>query len=602
MRFRDTLLARILGGFLLNLLMVGLVLWGLYELRVGPASALAGLSEDRVRRAASALSDQLVNAPRADWPQIVQRHNQRHGVTFHLRNARGGSLLLNAAPLPAAVREQLTATFPPPSDSPIRRHLARQLQPLQLNAAQLDQIETIWLNSLREFQQTKNLAAAMAAYTKNVRAVLTETQRENFAQLTPINFTPNIRTESPSPAEWHRRFDADQDGDLNATELAKLLADYSPTESNSAAGPLPDWQPQVRTFTLPDAQHVWAALEISVRVREVGREFSTWEVQDLRKTPDSRRFNAILLLESDPVLGESFFAEPWPWVTILLLIIGLSALFWLPLIQRITRPLAKVTALTEEIAEGNFQNRVDLEQPDEIGRLAHAVDQMAHRLEGFARGQRRFLGDVSHELCAPLARLQMALEVLAETASPEQKEMLGDLREEVEQMATLVDELLCFTRTGETKAIELQPVDLAALIEANLQREAPDLAHDVKLPANLTAYAAPDRLERALANIFRNAQQHAATGKKIQVRAEAADESVEIKITDFGPGVPADCLDQLFDPFFRPEDSRTRETGGTGLGLAIAKSAVEASGGTLQCRLHEQGGLQFILRLKPANE
>ena len=597
MRFRDTLLARILGGFLLNLLMVGLVLWGLYELRVGPASALAGLSEDRVRRAASALSDQLVNAPRADWPQIVQRHNQRHGVTFHLRNARGGSLLENAAPLPAAVREQLAAAFPPPPDSPIRRHLARQLQPLQLDAVQLDQIETIWLNSLRKFRQSKNLAATMAVYTKSVRAVLNEKQRESLAQLTPQNFTPNIRTETPSPAEWHRRFDANHDGDLNATELAALLADYSSTEPRAAGGPLQDWHPTVRTFTLPDANRVWAALEISVRMREVSREFSAWEVQDLRKTPDRRRFNAILLLESDPVLGESFFAEPWPWVTILLLILGLSALFWLPLIQRITRPLAEVTALTEEIAEGKFENRVGLEQPDEIGRLANAVDQMAHRLEGFARGQRRFLGDVSHELCAPLARLQMALEVLAETASPEQNEMLGDLREEVEQMATLVDELLCFTRTGETKAVEMQPIALAPLIEATLQREAPDLAPDVKLSADLTALAAPDRLERALANIFRNAQQHAATGKKIQVHAEAADESVEIKITDFGPGVPADCLDQLFDPFFRPEDARTRDTGGTGLGLAIAKSAIEACGGTLQCRLHEGGGLQFVIGL-----
>jgi two-component system sensor histidine kinase CpxA len=191
----------------------------------------------------------------------------------------------------------------------------------------------------------------------------------------------------------------------------------------------------------------------------------------------------------------------------------------------------------------------------------------------------------------------MALEVLAETASPEQKEMLGDLREEVEQMATLVDELLCFTQTGETKDVEMQPITLAPLIETLLQREAPDLEPDVKLPADLTALAAPDRLERALANIFRNAQQHAAAGKKIQVRAERA-ESVEIKITDFGPGVPEDCLDQLFDPFFRPEAARTRETGGTGLGLAIAKSAIEACGGAIQCRLHEDGGLEFILRLK----
>ena len=114
---------------------------------------------------------------------------------------------------PTTYPSSTPAAFPPPPDSPIRRHLSRQLQPLQLNAVQLDQIESIWLNSLREFQQTKNPPAAMAAYTKSVRAVLNEKQREQFAQLTPINFTPNIRTETPSPAEWHRRFDADHDGD-----------------------------------------------------------------------------------------------------------------------------------------------------------------------------------------------------------------------------------------------------------------------------------------------------------------------------------------------------------------------------------------------------
>ena len=605
MRFRHTLLARILGAFLLNLLVVGLVLWGLYEFRVGPGSELAGLSEDRVRQAAAALSDQLIQSPRAEWPALLERHNKRHDVRFQLRDARGQSLTDTATALPKPVTARLAEVFPAPPASRLRRHLERQMDPLQLNAQQLNQVEAIWLDSLRLFQSNQELEEAIASYERRIREVLSQSQWEEFARRAPAQFIPRVDPgelviAEVTPAELHARFDADGDGDLNATELGVLLASHTPPGARPGRGTLPEEQATVHTFTQPGTEVIWAALEIPVRVRGVSSEFSSWDVMDLRPTPDGQRFHAVLLLRSDPVLGKSFFAEPWPWVTILLLIIGLSTLFWLPLVSRITRPLAKVTALTEEIAEGKFANRVELEQPDEIGRLAQAVDQMAQRLESLVGGQRRFLGDVSHELCAPLARLQMALGVLAENATSDQKEMLEDLREEVDQMATLVDELLCFTRTGEAREVQLEAVLLAPMIRELAAREASGLDAEMDVPVELTAHAAPDRLERALANILRNAQQHAGSGGCVDIRAELDGDQIELRIRDHGPGVPADTLDRLFDPFYRPEDARTRETGGTGLGLAIAKSAIESCGGRLHCRLPEDGGLEFILRLASA--
>ncbi|MEE2714446.1 MAG: ATP-binding protein, partial [Verrucomicrobiota bacterium] len=78
-------------------------------------------------------------------------------------------------------------------------------------------------------------------------------------------------------------------------------------------------------------------------------------------------------------------------------------------------------------------------------------------------------------------------------------------------------------------------------------------------------------------------------------------DTVEITVKDYGEGVPEDCLPQLFDPFFRPEPSRSRETGGTGLGLAIVKSAIEACSGEVRCRNHSSGGLEFCLRLPAAD-
>lgn len=600
MRFRDTLLARILGGFLLNLLVVGIVLWAMYQFRMGPASALTGLSEDRVRNAAAALSDQLIRTPRTQWPQSLDRHNKRHGVQFHLRNARGGPLLEDASELPEPVHQHFMSEFPPLANSPVRRHLARQLQALDLTTDQLDAMERIWLSSLRRFQQSGDPQAAMADYLQQAEAVLPESQRAQLAALTPQHLTPLIRSDAPAPEDWLRRFDANSDETLNAAELTALLEQYSPP-TRAKSHPLPEIKPDVITFDFDTSQsrHIWAALEIPVRVRQVSPEFSAWEVADLRPVPGGDRFNALLLLETDPVMSRGFFAEPWPWLTIFLLILGMSALFWLPLVRRITRPLAEVTALTEEIAEGKFQNQVNLNQPDEIGRLAQAVDQMAHRLQGLVGGQRRFLGDVSHELCAPIARLQMALGVFSQNATPEQQPLLDDLREEVEQMAGLVDELLCFTRTGEPAVVELQAVPLQPLVQELLKREAPKLDATVTIPGDLAARAAPDRLERALGNLFRNAQQHAATGRKLEICAtvDQEDQSIELTITDAGPGVPADSLDRLFDPFYRPEDARTRETGGTGLGLAIAKTAIEACDGSLHARLPATGGLEFVVRL-----
>ncbi len=600
MRFRDTLLARIVGGFLLNLILVGAGLWALYRFQVGPVSPLAGLSEERVRHAAAALSDQLISAPRTNWLQILQRHSARHAVEFHLCHAHGGSLLDDEFQADEAVQQLLRDNFSPATDSPVRRHIARQFEALQLSPAQLSQIETIWLDSLRQFRQTPDPQAALAAYNGRVRAVLSAEQRTQFAELAPRHLHPLIAGTPSTPAEWLQQADRDGNGELNATELAAVLDAYAPPTAGKASSALPVVRPAVFTHAAPGLPQVWAALEIPVRVPGVGPEFSSWDVADLRAAPDRSRYSAILLMASNPVDNRAFFAEPWPWLTILLFVIGLSVLFWLPLVRRITRPLAEVTGLTEQIAEGRFQNRVGLTQRDEIGRLAHAVDQMAERLHGLVGGQRRFLGDVAHELCAPLARLQMALTVLAQTAKPEQKEELTDLQEEVDQMAALVDELLFFTRTGAHAEPRLEPVPLRECIEQALRREAPSLRHTVDVPADLQVRAAPDRLTRALGNLARNAEQYASDGGQLSVRAQLRGDEVELTLADRGPGVPAECLPQLFDPFFRPEASRSRDTGGTGLGLAIVKSTVESCGGSVQCRNRpddDGGGLEFTLRL-----
>ena len=113
-------------------------------------------------------------------------------------------------------------------------------------------------------------------------------------------------------------------------------------------------------------------------------------------------------------------------------------LLWVPFVRGLTRSIGELTGAAERITEGQFDIQVRAKRRDELGRLGHAVNQLAGRLGGFVTGQKRFLGDVAHELCSPLARLQMALGILEERAEERHRPCLEDLRTEAQEMSQLV--------------------------------------------------------------------------------------------------------------------------------------------------------------------
>src|SRR6185436_13115295 len=138
----------------------------------------------------------------------------------------------------------------------------------------------------------------------------------------------------------------------------------------------------------------------------------------------------------------------------------------------ITRAVGQLTTATEQIAQGRFETRVDARRRDELGKLGDSVNQMAARLDAHMTGQKRFLGDVAHELCSPLARLQMATGILAEQAPPNLQETVSDVREEVQQLSTLVNELLAFTKAGmQPRNVALAATALEPLVRDVLMRE-----------------------------------------------------------------------------------------------------------------------------------
>ncbi len=316
----------------------------------------------------------------------------------------------------------------------------------------------------------------------------------------------------------------------------------------------------------------------------------------------SRPWPLTLLLVSDSLSAGGLFFDPMPWVAVGFGALIFSVLFWLPLVRGVTRSLSQMTRATEQISEGRFEARVDERRGDELGRLGQAINRMAARLSGFVTGQKRFLGDIAHELCSPIARIQVALGILEQRADEKQKAYVEDLREEVEQMSRLVNELLSFSKAGlKSQEIKLEPVGLAETVRRVLEVEAArDGRVELQIPNNLSVLAQPELLSRALANLVRNALCYAGQAGPVTVSASRRDGEVVVTVSDQGPGVSEASLQQIFDPFFRGEPSRSRDTGGVGLGLAIVKTCVEACQGTVSARNRAPRGLEVQIVLKAA--
>ena len=310
----------------------------------------------------------------------------------------------------------------------------------------------------------------------------------------------------------------------------------------------------------------------------------------------------VLVARSSSLSAGGLIFNPKPWLELIAGVFVFSLLFWLPLVHGITRTIGRMMQATRQIADGRFDVRVNLRRRDELGGLAESIDQMAARLDGLVTGQKRFLGDIAHELCSPLVRLQMALGILEQHATETQMPFVKAAAEKAAQISALVGELLSFSKAELGAAAgPLESVDLAAAVAEAARRETADSA-DLRLavPAQLRVSAAPELLTRALANLLRNAIQHAATAGPITISAEARGDGIALIVADCGPGVPEADLPRIFDAFYRVDPSRTRATGGTGLGLAIVKTCIESCGGTVSARNRPPRGLEIHVHLRAA--
>ena len=282
-------------------------------------------------------------------------------------------------------------------------------------------------------------------------------------------------------------------------------------------------------------------------------------------------------------------------IGISVLIVVLVALL---LSHYLVKPIRLLQHASRKLADGDLNNRVSEsmgKRRDELGQLGLDFDTMAHQIQGLLEGQQQMLRDISHELRTPLARLRIALE-LARKRSGESNE-LDRMELEAEQINELIDEILCLVRLNSGQNDYLpSKLELVSLLrplvdDANFEQQRVIL----EAPEATIIQGDDKLLYRAIENIVRNALKY--SEGKVQVKLEPHADRVNISITDNGPGVDESCLERLFEPFFRADQARERESGGYGLGLAIAAKAIKLHQGTITARNRESSGLEVIISL-----
>ena len=277
--------------------------------------------------------------------------------------------------------------------------------------------------------------------------------------------------------------------------------------------------------------------------------------------------------------------------------------------QRVVAPLREMMNASQRIADGQYSERVHVQNDDELGQLATRFNQMAEKLEQVELMRRRLIGDVSHELRTPLTAIKGSMEGLMDGVLPATDETYQQIHAEADRLNRLVDDLQELSRV-EARAyqLELRPVDLASVIKTVSKRLTPQLESKrltltLNLPADLQPVRADeDRLIQVLTNLVGNAIHYTPEGGVITVGAEAAGSEERVAVRDTGIGIPAEHLAHIFDRFYRVDKSRSRRAGGgSGIGLTIAKHFVEAQGGRIWVESEgESRGSTFTFTLPKA--
>ncbi|MFT0532341.1 ATP-binding protein [Castellaniella hirudinis] len=295
------------------------------------------------------------------------------------------------------------------------------------------------------------------------------------------------------------------------------------------------------------------------------------------------------------------------WVIVGLSVL-LAALVSLLLARVLLVPVRRLAQATHRLAGGDYQARVRVGAPDELGRLAQDFNRLAHSLQRHEQWRRELLADVSHELRTPLAVLRGEIEALEDGLRPLDAAALASLAHEVARLSSLIDDLyeLSLADVGaldyHMTALDLADIVAQASAAVRERFERHGLSLRVQAAPGLALRGDRQRLLQLAGNLLENSLRYTDAPGRVEVRALRQGDDVVLQVADSAPGVSADQLPRLFQRLYRVEASRSRQHGGAGLGLAICLRIVQAHGGQLLAQASSLGGLLIEARFPRAQK
>jgi signal transduction histidine kinase len=272
----------------------------------------------------------------------------------------------------------------------------------------------------------------------------------------------------------------------------------------------------------------------------------------------------------------------WMLQTLHLLMIGVVLAAWL-ILRRTLQPLRWLHEGVTRLSEGELDVVVPKRTRDEFGVLTDAFNQMVRRIRDMVRARDQLLLDVSHELRSPLTRIKVALELLPE--GEKRRRIASDIGE----MEAMITELLELERLRDGHGIRAERQDLMPILHemAESFQDRPPGVRIVSAPPEVLLEIDGNRIRTVLRNLLENAVKYSLPDSGpveisvVSLPDNRDSETVTVRVTDDGPGIPETDLANLFEPFFRVDRSRSKKSGGYGLGLSICKRILEAHGGTI---------------------
>ena len=278
-------------------------------------------------------------------------------------------------------------------------------------------------------------------------------------------------------------------------------------------------------------------------------------------------------------------------VMLFLLTLILAAAFFV--IRHILRPVKWLNTGVKEVSGGNLKHRVPLKRSDELRDLAAAFNNMTDRIRDMLQTKEQLLYDVSHELRTPITRMKVALEFLEDSQAKK------SLQSDIEELEKMVSEILeTARRQHKYENLKKQRIPLAAFIKQTIvafENQPPGI-ESVDLPSEIEVEIDPEQIKTVFENVLNNAIKYSQPDSApIQISAKTDESYVVVRIRDFGIGIPEEDLAHIFEPFYRVDKSRTKDTGGYGLGLSLCKTIMEAHGGKIEVHSTLQEGTTVSL-------